>query len=74
VGQYGGGSGHGHLPKLHFPSFDGEHPKLCIRWAHSYFDMYSVEPHLWIRVSSMHFTGLAACWFSAQDDQCSLLP
>jgi hypothetical protein len=36
--------------------------------------MYSVEPHLWIRVSSMHFTGLAACWFSAQDDQCSLLP
>jgi hypothetical protein len=73
-GAIWGGSGHGHLPKLHFPSFDGEHPKLCIRWAHSYFDMYSVEPHLWIRVSSMHFTGLAACWFSAQDDQCSLLP
>ena len=62
------------LPQLNFPSFDGENPKLWIRWAHDYFDMYSVEPHLWIKVASMHLLGAMGRWFSSLDDRGQDLP
>lgn len=69
-----GGSIRGHLPQLNFPAFDGEFPKLWIRRAHDYFDMYAVESHLWIKVASMHFSGVAARWFSSLGDHCHELP
>jgi hypothetical protein len=34
-----GGAMRGHLPKLNFPVFDGENPKLWIHRSHDYFDM-----------------------------------
>jgi hypothetical protein len=37
-----GGAIRGRLPQLNFPAFDGEFPKLWIRRAHDYFDMYVV--------------------------------
>ncbi|XP_035823161.1 uncharacterized protein [Zea mays] len=67
-----GGAMRGRLPKLNFPVFDGENPKLWIRRSHDYFDMYEVEPHLWIRVASMHFVGGAARWFSSLDEHSHL--
>jgi hypothetical protein len=66
----------GHLPKLNFPMFDGENPKLWIRRTQNYFDMYSVESNLWVYVSSMHFVGAAARWWSSlrEQFQCSSWP
>jgi hypothetical protein len=33
----------GQLPKLHFPKFDGDHPKLWQSRCENYFEMYSVD-------------------------------
>jgi hypothetical protein len=66
----GGGAVRGRLPQLNFPSFDGENPKLWIRRAQDYFDMYSVEPQMWVKVASMHLSGAAGRWFSSLGDHC----
>jgi hypothetical protein len=50
----------GQLPKLHFPKFDGDNPKLWQARCENYFDMYMVAPNVWVRVATMHFKGLAA--------------
>jgi hypothetical protein len=34
----------GHLPKIDFPKFDGNNPKLWQSRCEIYFDMYSLEP------------------------------
>jgi hypothetical protein len=51
-----------HLPKMPFPTFDGDQPKLWIRRCEDYFDLYSVDPTRWVRVSSMHFTTATSRW------------
>jgi hypothetical protein len=66
--SHASGTSSSRLPKFNFPVFDGEHPKLWIRRSYDYFDMYSVETHLWVKVASMHFTGSAARWLSSLDD------
>jgi hypothetical protein len=48
------------LPRANFPSFDGEHPKLWQKHREDYFAMYEVHPSVWIRMSTMHFSGAAA--------------
>jgi hypothetical protein len=45
--------------------FNGENPKLWIYRSQDYFDMYSVEPQLWVRVAYMNFVGVAARWLSS---------
>jgi hypothetical protein len=55
----------GNLPKLHFPSFDGENPKLWKSRCEDYFLMYSVDPRVWIKVASMQFVGSAARWLQS---------
>jgi hypothetical protein len=52
----------GKLPKMNFPRFDGDHPKLWQSRCKNYFDMYSVDPCMWVRVASMHFDGPAMRW------------
>jgi hypothetical protein len=59
------GSQFGPLPKVPFPQFDGEHPRLWLGRAQDYFDIYFVDPKVWIRVATMHFTGAAARWFQS---------
>jgi hypothetical protein len=58
----------GHLPKPNFLVFDGENPKLWIRRSQDYFDMYPVEPQLWVRVAYMNFVGVAARWLSSLEE------
>jgi hypothetical protein len=36
------GDGREHIPKMNFPPFDGENPKLWLGRCLDYFDMYSV--------------------------------
>lgn len=64
------GAMRGRLPQLNFPVFEGENPKLWIRLSQDYFDMYSVDPSLWIKVATMHLKGPAARWFSSRAEQC----
>lgn len=60
---YVGSSGAiGRLPKLKFPSFDGENPKLWLSRSVDFLEMYEVEPHKWIKIATMHFLDPAACW------------
>lgn len=54
------------MPDLPFPKFDGidgSNPKLWIKNCETFFDVYEVDPHLWIPYSTMHLSGSAALWF-----------
>jgi hypothetical protein len=57
----------GKLPKINFPKFDGENPKLWQSRCEIYFDMYSVESSVWVRVATIHFEGAAARWLQSVD-------
>jgi uncharacterized coiled-coil protein SlyX len=59
----------GNLPKIQFPSFDGENPRLWQKRCEDYFHMYSVDPSLWIQVAYMQFTGPAARWVQSVESQ-----
>jgi len=59
------GSLTGKLPKLNFPSFSGENPKLWLSRCETYFDMYHVESSAWIPVAAMFLTDSAARWFQS---------
>jgi hypothetical protein len=45
-----------------FSKFEGENPKLWKSCCKNYFEMYSVDSSVWVRVSTMHFEGSAARW------------
>jgi hypothetical protein len=45
-----------------FPRFDGTTPQLWITQAKSYFEMYFVDPSMWVRVATMQFSGVAHRW------------
>jgi len=53
----------GAMPNSPFPKFDGTNPKLWIRNCETFFEVYLVDPRLWIRYSTMHLTGSAALWY-----------
>lgn len=57
TGVQGSSSGNhiGKLPKLNFPMFDGENPKSWLKNCEDYFDLYSIETPIWIKVTTMHF-------------------
>ena len=41
--------------RLLFPEFDGDNPKLWISRCEDYFELYNLDPSVWIKFSSMHF-------------------
>ena len=51
----------GRVPKVAFPKFDGDNPKLWISRCEDYFELYNLDPSVWIKFSSMHFIKL---WIS----------
>lgn len=55
----------GRLPKIDFPRFDGENPKLWQIQCEDYFEMASTSPRLWVKIASMQFTGPAARWLAS---------
>lgn len=57
--------GWGNLPRLNFPSFDGDNPQLWKSLCENYFDMYEVPSARWVRVATMHFSGRAAGWLQS---------
>lgn len=57
------------LPKLNFPSFDGDNTRLWISRPESYYEMYSIEPALWVKLSSLYFTDADARWIQSIESQ-----
>jgi hypothetical protein len=44
----------GRLPKLNFPKFKGDNPKLWKTRCENYFEMYDVDEGIWVKIASMH--------------------
>jgi predicted aspartyl protease len=53
------------LPKLNFPEFFGDNPRLWIARCENYFDMYEVEEFRWIQIASMYLFDAAARWYQS---------
>lgn len=50
------------MPKLEFPKFDGENPRLWKDRCELYFEVYSVSEALKPRFAALNFDGPAASW------------
>lgn len=51
-----------HQPKMDFPKFDGDNPRLWRERSENYFALYSVQSELRTRFAALNFTGSAALW------------
>ena len=47
------------IPKVDFPKFDGDHPKLWLSDCLDYFSLYHVESSSWVRIARLHFVAAA---------------
>ncbi|RLN34410.1 uncharacterized protein C2845_PM03G18270 [Panicum miliaceum] len=56
-------------PKIDFPKFNGEHPKIWKENCEKYFAMYSVPTHLWAPFATINFTSTAALWLQSYEAQ-----
>jgi len=54
---------------MNFPTFDGESTRLWISRAEYYFDTFTIDPALWVKLVGMHFTGAAARWIQSVDSK-----
>jgi hypothetical protein len=50
-------------PKIEFPKFDGENPKLWQQQCGTYLEVFRVQPCLHTRYAALGFQGKAALWF-----------
>lgn len=50
------------FPKLEFPKFNGEQPRLWRDQCLWYFEVYDVHPSLKTRFAALNFMGAAALW------------
>jgi hypothetical protein len=57
------------LPKLDFPKFSGEHPRVWKERCEKYFSMYSVPVHMWVPFATMNFRKNAALWVQTYEAQ-----
>jgi hypothetical protein len=55
----------GKLPKINFSKFESDNPKLWQTHCENYFEMYIVDPSIWVKVATMHFEGPAARWLQS---------
>ncbi|RLN40282.1 uncharacterized protein C2845_PM01G03290 [Panicum miliaceum] len=51
------------LPKLLFPQFDGENPKIWIDKCEDYFKICNVQQHMWVTSAALNMGGNAAKWY-----------
>ncbi|CAN6212014.1 unnamed protein product [Urochloa humidicola] len=60
------------LPKLDFPVFEGEHPKIWREKCEKYFSLYHLPVNLWVPFATMNFKGNAALWLQTYEAQHSV--
>jgi len=54
------------VPKLHLTKFEGDNPRLWISRAEDYFEMYDLDPSVWVKFASMHFTAAAGLFLPSK--------
>ena len=70
----GGFHPRGHLPQMPFHKFDGTNPRLWRSRCQNYFDMYSVDRDVWVKVATMYLEGPAARWFQSMERRLTHAP
>jgi hypothetical protein len=50
------------LPKMSFPTFIGENPKIWNDKCLDYFSIFNLLERLWVRYASVKFDGTAVKW------------
>ena len=55
------------LPKLEFPKFDGDNPRLWRDRCEMFFEVYSVGDHLKTHFVALNFKGAAASWLQTAE-------
>lgn len=50
------------FPKIEFPKFDGENPRLWRENCEMFFEVYATHPSLKTRFAALNFKGAAASW------------
>jgi hypothetical protein len=58
----------GKLPKMNFPRFNGENPKLWQSHCDNYFEMYAVESCVWVMRISLCTWSLWGWFFLSISD------
>jgi hypothetical protein len=53
------------LPKMPFPTFSCDHPKIWINKCNNYFTMYCIPESLWVTTATMYLQDNAAMWWEA---------
>ncbi|CAN6236915.1 unnamed protein product [Urochloa humidicola] len=57
------------LPKLDFPKFTGENPRVWREKSEKYFAMYGVPVHMWVSFATINFRGNAELWLQSYEAQ-----
>lgn len=60
------------LPRIDFPIFDGEHPKVWRDKCEKYFSMFNVPVHVWVLFATINFRGNAELWLQTYEAQHSI--
>lgn len=53
------------LPKMSFPRFDGENPRVWRDKCLDYFRIFNINPALWLTTATLHMDGMAALWLQS---------
>jgi hypothetical protein len=57
------------IPKLDFPKFNGEHPRVWKERCEKYFSMYNLPVHLWVPFATLNFENNASLWLQTYEAQ-----
>jgi hypothetical protein len=55
------------IPKLDFPKFNGEHPRVWKDRCEKYFSMYNLLVHLWVPFATLNFESNASLWLQTYE-------
>lgn len=53
------------MPKMPFPRFDGEQPRIWRDKCYDYFRAFNISATLWLTTATLHMDGNAAIWLQA---------
>lgn len=54
---------HPHIPKMLFPKFDDENPRIWVDKCHDYFTLYNIPNTMKTSTASLHLEDNAAKWY-----------
>ncbi|CAO2189278.1 unnamed protein product [Urochloa humidicola] len=60
------------LPKLDFPKFNGDNPRVWREKCEKYFSVYRVPVSLWVSFATINFRGNAELWMQSYEAQYSI--